>query len=188
MSQMRENHQHEALVKRYFELIRELRTGVEGAPARLAELWDTDGVFEFTGSPEVNGTFSGINAITTLYQNRFTANGMPLRLAGATRRDKTDKEDTREIETALGVVDTDVHRVRVLDDDRAVAGWATVVGTRDGQGFQISGSHSFTFKDDKIAALRVVVSPKAEAHEDFNREDLAVEDIGRLSLAAWMVV
>ena len=178
--------EHEELVRTYFELIRELRTGVEGAPDRLRELWDPDGVFEFAGSPPVTGTFVGINAITVLYHNRFAANGMPLTLQGTGTGEAAP--DSAGIDTALGVVDTEVHRIRILDDDRAVAGWTTVIGTRDGHGFQVSGSHSFTFRAGKILSLRVVVSPKPDATEQFSADALTVDDIGRLSLAAWAVV
>lgn len=177
---------HEDLVHKYFDLIRELRTGVAGAPERLRELWDPDGVFEFAGSPPLTGTFIGINAITVLYQNRFAASGMPLRLEGV--GDKEQTKGAEGIDTALGVVDTDVHRLRVLDDERVVAGWTTVIGTRDGHGFQVSGSHSFTFKDGKISKLRIVVSPKPDAAEQLLADALSVDDIGRLSLAAWAVV
>lgn len=177
--------EHEALVRRYFDLIRELRTGVEGAPDRLRELWDADGVFEFAGSPPVTGTFTGVNAIAVLYQHRFGASGMPLTLQGTGAGDGAKAEG---ITTALGVVDTDVSRLRHLDDGRVVAGWTTTIGTRDGQGFQVSGSHSFTVKNGKIASLRIVVSPKADRAEEFSAEALSVDDIGRLSLAAWAVV
>ncbi len=183
---MPERNAHEELVRGYSDLIRELRTGVEGAPERLRELWDPDGVFELAGSPPVTGTFAGINAISVLYRNRFAASGMPLTLQGA--GNGKSGESTDGIDTALGVVDTDVHRIRILDDDRAVAGWTTVIGTRDGHGFQVSGSHSFTFRDGKISNLRIVVSPKPDAAEQFNAEALSVDDIGRLSLAAWAVV
>lgn len=168
---------HEETVRTYFDLIRDLRTGVQGAPERLRDLWDADGVFEFAGSPPVTGTFVGVNAITVLYQNRFAANGMPLTLEG-----------TGGIDTALGVVETDVHRLRTLDEDRVVAGWTTVIGTRDGHGFQVSGSHSFTFKDGRISKLRIVVSPKPDAADQLEAGALTVDDIGRLSLAAWAVV
>ena len=182
---MPQRHAHEDTVRHYFDLIRELRTGVEGAPERLSELWHPDGVFEFAGSPPVTGTFVGVNAITVLYQNRFAANGMPLKLQGV-QNNETKGADG--IDTALGVVDTDVHGLRVLDEERVVAGWTTVIGTRDGHGFQVSGSHSFTFKDDKISKLRIVVSPKPDATERFDASALSVDDIGRLSLAAWAVV
>lgn len=178
--------EHEDLVRTYFDLIRELRTGVEGAPERLRELWDPDGVFEFAGSPPVTGTFIGVNAITVLYKNRFAASGMPLKLQGV--HSQEDDRGAEGIGTALGIVDTDVHRIRVLDDERAVAGWTTVVGTRDGHGFQVSGSHSFTFKDGKISKLRIVVSPKPDTTEQLDVTALSVDDIGRLSLAAWAVV
>jgi len=174
--------QNEQVVSTYFELITGLRTGVDGSVEKLAELWAPDGVFEFAGSPPVTGTFVGINAITVLYRNRFAASGMPLRLEG------TDSKTTDGLETALGVVETDVHRVRNLDDDRVVAGWTTLIGTADQHGFQVSGSHSFTFKDGKITHLRVVVSPKPDEIEGFDRQALSVDDIGRLSLAAWAVV
>ena len=176
---------NEDLVRTYFELIRDLRTGVDGATEKLTELWDPDGVFEFAGSPPVTGTFAGLNAITVLYRNRFLANGMPLRLQGAANGGGKAPE---ALETALGVVETDVHRIRVLDDDRVVAGWTTLIGTADQHGFQVSGSHSFTFKDGRISHLRVVVSPKPEDSSGFDREALSVDDIGRLSLAAWAVV
>jgi hypothetical protein len=68
------------------------------------------------------------------------------------------------------------------------AGLPSLIGTRDEQGFQVSGSHSFTFRDGKIAHLRIVVSPKPDDAERFDRAALSVDDIGRLSLAAWMVV
>ena len=71
---------------------------MEGAPERLLELWDPEGTFEFAGSPPVTGTFTGINAISVLYRNRFAASGMPLRLQG---NGKEDSEDG--IEDALGV-------------------------------------------------------------------------------------
>ncbi|BCJ56072.1 hypothetical protein Asp14428_75470 [Actinoplanes sp. NBRC 14428] len=173
--------QNEETVRTYFELIRGLRTGVDGSIEKLTALWDPDGVFEFAGTPPVTGTFTGLNAITVLYRNRFAASGMPLRLQGAAKEDES-------LETALGVVETDVHRVRVLDDDRVVAGWTTVIGTADRKGFQVSGSHAFTLKDGRITHLRVVVSPKPEDTAGFDREALSVDDIGRLSLAAWAVV
>ena len=177
---------NEETVNRYFELIRELRTGVEGATERLRELWDSDGVFEFAGSPPVTGTFTGINAISVLYQNRFAANGMPLKLEGVPAAGESPA--AQGIDTALGVVDTEVNRTRVLDDDRVVAGWTTVIGTTDGHGYQVSGSHSFTFRDGKIFKLRIVVSPKPDASEGLQANALSVDDIGRLSLAAWAVV
>lgn len=86
------------------------------------------------------------------------------------------------------MVDTDVHRMRALDSERVVAGWTTTIGTSDQQGFQVSGSHSFTFRNGKIAKLRIVVSPKADTAAELNAAELSVEDIGRLSPAAWAVV
>jgi ketosteroid isomerase-like protein len=170
---------NEQLVERYFQYIRELRTGVAGAPERLTELWDEDGVFEFAGSPPVVGTFVGRNAINVLYKNRFNTSGMPLRLTG-------DKGG-QEMEVALGTVDTTVTRMR-QHDRKTVAGWTTLITTEDGRGFQVAGSHTFSFKGGRISRLKVVISPRPEAAESFDLESLDVQDIGRLALAAWAVV
>jgi len=175
---------HEKIVEHYFNLIRKLRAGEQGSVEKLVDLWETDGRFEFAGAPPVTATFEGRHAIHVLYRNRFEANGMPLRLEG------TDGyKDERQLEVALGVVDTEVHRIRMIDE-RVVAGWTTTIGTSDQRGFKISGSHTFTFRDGRVASLKIVVSPRADEapNADLSLEGLAVEDIGRLSLAAWAVV
>jgi ketosteroid isomerase-like protein len=167
------------LVQEYFANIRDLRAGKEEAVQQLVDLWDADGTFEFAGAPPVTGTFQGRNAIHVLYKNRFHANKMPLRFETAGGQGKT--------EAALGVVDTDVHRTRVVDD-KLVAGWTTTIGTGDGRGFQVSGAHTFTFKNGKIGSLKVVISPRPETSEGLDFAGLSVNDIGRLALAAWPVV
>ncbi|HET7541445.1 MAG TPA: nuclear transport factor 2 family protein [Polyangiaceae bacterium] len=169
----------EDLVTTYFELVNELRQGKEGAVDKLVDMWDSDGVFEFAGAPPVSGTFQGRNAIHTLYRNRLRANGMPFRLEGDPAGSVGNVE--------LGIVSTKPRRVRVMDG-KVVVGWATEVGTADKHGFSVSGSHTFKFKDGKIVSLKVVVSPKADETPQFDLKALGVEDIGRLSLAAWMVV
>lgn len=176
------------LIERYFGYIRDLRAGKVEAVDKLVDLWDEDGIFEFAGAPPVVGTFKGRNAIHALYKNRLKANGMPLQLSGNT------KSATAQ-DVALGLVDTRVHRVRSLDKnvgdgtpERVAAGWTTVIGTGDKQGFEVSGNHTFVFKGDRIASLKVVVSPKADKSEGLRLEGLSVDDIGRLSLAAWAVV
>lgn len=60
-------------------------------------------------------------------------------------------------DTALGVVDTEVRRTRPLDD-KVVVGWTTTIGTEGGQGFDASGSHTFTFRNGKILSLCIVVA------------------------------
>lgn len=174
---------HEKIVKTYFSYIKDLRAGKDGAVDRLVSLWHEDGVFEFAGAPPVTGTFRGRNAIHVLYQNRLHANGMKLgsRLKG--------KKGEASMQAALGVVDTEVNRVRAMDD-KLVAGWTTTIGTDRKQGFEVSGAHTFTFLDGKISSLKVVVSPRAETAErvGLSMEELAVDDIGQLSLAAWAVV
>jgi len=165
------------IVEAYFAHIRDLRAGTRGAVEHLLELWDDDGVFEFAGTPPVAGTFVGRNAIAALYTNRFKANGMPLRLEGGGKGEDAE----------LGIVDTEVQRTRHRDG-KVIAGWTTTIGTADQRGYQVAGSHTFTFKNGKIASLRVVVSPRPDTHGDLRLEGLSVDDIGRLSLAAWMVV
>ncbi|MDD5558686.1 nuclear transport factor 2 family protein [Candidatus Methylomirabilis sp.] len=181
MANERVEKQHEQIVEAYFRHIRDLRTGKTGSVEALLNLWDADGTFEFAGSPPVTGTFQGRNAIHTLYKNRFHSNRMPLKLEG------TGKKPAPMQETALGVVDTEVHRIKVMDE-KIVAGWITKIGTQDERGFQVAGSHTFTFKNGKISSLKVVVSPRPEAAPHLNLEGLTVDDIGRLSLAAWPVV
>jgi ketosteroid isomerase-like protein len=171
---------YDEIVNTYFERIRDLRSGKGDAVERLIELWDDDGIFEFAGSPPVTGTFRGKNAIHVLYKNRLNANGMPLRLEAA--RGESDRD------AALGLVDTEVHRTRRMGVNKVVAGWTTVVGTEDKRGFQVSGSHTFEFKNGRIASLRIVVSPRPDTTPQFRLEGLEVDDIGRLALAAWAVV
>jgi ketosteroid isomerase-like protein len=175
------NQDNEKLVSTYFSYIRELRSGVEGAVEKLMSLWIPDGTFEFAGSPPVVGTFRGRVAIEVLYRNRFKANGMPLTLEADSGKASKDRH------AALGIVDTEVHHTRQRDD-RIVAGWTTVVGAEDGRGFQVAGSHTFEFRDGRISSLRIVVSPRPEVAKDLKLEELGIEDIGRLALAAWAVV
>ena len=54
----------------------------------------------------------------------------------------------------------------------------------------MGGSHQFTFERGKIKKLRVLTSAKATESqlERLSLEGLQVEDLGRLSLAAWPVV
>lgn len=77
---------------------------------------------------------------------------------------------------------------RPTHDGKLVAGWTTRVGTHQKAGFEVSGSHTFMFKDGKICALKVVVSPKADDSPTLTLAGLTVNDIGRLALAAWAVV
>jgi hypothetical protein len=178
----------EDLIDRYFGYIRDLRAGKEEAVDCLVDMWDEDGVFEFAGAPPVVGTFKGRNAIHALYKNRVKASAMPLKLSG-------DVKAATAHEVALGLVETRVHRVQRLDraldaetPERVAVGWTTVIGTSDQRGFEVSGNHTFVFKGDRIASLKVVVSPKPDTSEHYRLEGLAVDDIGRLSLAAWAVV
>lgn len=171
----------EPIVERYFELIRELRLGNPEAVPALMELWHPDGVFEFAGAPPVVGTFVGAAAINTLYKNRLESVGMGIRL-----------ETTRGApeDVTLDVVDTEVRHLRP-NGSRVVASWRTVIGTNDGHGFDVAGAHLFGFEGNKIKTLRVTVSPKADPsqmQEGLRLDDLSVNDVGRLSLAAWPVV
>lgn len=172
----------ERLVDEYFRLIDELRTGVEGSVERLVEMWHPDGTFEFAGAPPVTGTYQGRNAIHVLYKNRFHSSGMTVALAAT---DTTDGRRARE--AALGVVKTEVQRSR-RTGNKVVTGWTTVIGTTDERGFEVTGSHTFTFEKDRIRSLRVVVTPRPKQTRTLSMEELTVDDIGRLALAAWPVV
>ncbi len=170
----------EELVNNYFQNIAALRSGHTTAVGALMEMWHSNGIFEFVGSPPVIGTYRGRVAIQTLYQNRLAANGMALRLEG---------NDGEARAATLGLVATNITHLR-LNGTRAVAGWRTTIGTEEGDGFDVAGSHLFDVADGKIVNLRVTVSPKADPSEvpDLSLENLSVSDVGRLSLAAWPVV
>jgi ketosteroid isomerase-like protein len=173
------SNENSKIVERYFQLISKLRNGKEGAVEELATLWNQDGIFKFSGL--LSGTFEGIMAITTLYKNRFKANGMEVTL---------DYNNKEEFKTAtLGIVETQVSHVRE-NKDQVVAGWKTTIGTEQGDGFDISGSHLFTFKNGKVNSLNVTLSSKPEKSEnqELSYNDLSIQDVGRLSLAAWPVV
>ncbi len=169
------------LVKTYFSLIRELRSGNAESVERILSLWDEEGTFEFAGSPPVTGTYKGMNALHSFYKNRVNSCEMLLRLAG----NQDELEAAKEV--ALGIVDTEVVRLK-MSDEKAIAGWQTVIGTQDGRGYQVAGSHTFTFRDGKISHLRIIVSPRVKETDELRLEDLSVNDIGRLALAAWAVV
>jgi len=173
--------QPENVVKDYFELIRELRGGNEDVVEKILSLWDEDGIFEFCGAPPVTGIYKGKVALATLYKNRAKATNMPLRLEGSEKKGSASKE------AALGIVDTEVGKVRVKEN-KVFAGWQTVIGTEDGRGFQVSGSHTFTFIEGRISSLKIVISPKPDVSANLRLEDLTINDIGRLALAAWPVV
>ena len=174
----------EKLVRLYFKYIKDLRNKQEKAVENLVDMWDEDGIFEFVGSPPVTGTFKGLNAITTLYKNRLQSNNMKVKLEGVNATSKK----TQIHETELGLVDTTIDKIRIMDDDTAVATWISVISTTDKQGFQVSGSHHFSFKDEKITNLKIVVSPKPEQADALNINELSIQDVGQLSLAAWAVV
>lgn len=167
-------------VKHYFELIRDLRAGDQESVPRLMEMWDQDGVFEFVGAPPLVATYKGRVAIETLYKNRVRSAKMPVRL---------ESRKGKEAEATLGIVDTEVTHLRT-NGNRAVAGWRTTIGTEEGAGFDVAGSHQFTFENGKIKNLRVSISPKADDSRTANLSaaNLSVTDVGRLSLAAWPVV
>ena len=148
---------------------------------QLVDMWDVDGVLEFAGEPPLNAKFVGRTAIHTLYRNRLHARNMPIHLEG-----KPTKQSATG-EAMLNVAESEVQRIRAYGDG-VVAGWETLVSTDDDRGFAVSGSHVFTFKDGKIASLRIIVSPKPDRAANLNLEGLTVNDIGRLTLAAWAIV
>lgn len=168
----------EETVRQYFELVSALRKGDKAAVEGLMDFWHPEEFFKFAGASPLSGSFSGAMAIRTLYQNRVNACGMKVSSAGA---------DGREIR--LGIVEMKVNKTSSRGV-KTLAGWRTVVGTSDNRGFDASGSHEFTSLDGKIKKLRVRVGDKPMASRDksVSRLELAVSDVGRLSLAAWAVV
>lgn len=175
------NPSDEKLVNEYFEQIHALRNGVDSSVEKLTDMWIDDGVFEFCGTPPLNAKYCGRTAIKTLYKNRLQANGMEVKL------DKMSAESLGHADVTLHDVETEVKRIRA-HDDKLVAGWSTRIGTDQGIGFNVSGSHTFSFKDGKISSLKVVISPKPDDAPNLRMEALTVNDIGRLALAAWPVV
>ena len=112
------------------------------------------------------------------------ANGMGLSLGAKTSADGMVSAQRYAV---LGVVDTDVHRVK-MQDDAAVAGWTTTISTEDGQGLQVSGRHRFKFEDARITQVIGSVTPQPKQASGLSMDDLAIANVGRLSLAAWAVV
>lgn len=172
--------QLENLVHTYFKLIRDLRNGDEKSVSSLMELWDQDGIFEFAGAPPVIGSFRGALAIHTLYNNRLNASGMNF---------KVETLAAKPQDVSLGLVDTEVSHIKT-NGTRVAVGWRTTIGTAENIGFDVAGSHLFTFENGKIKNLRVSISPKPDKSNlaSLSFKDLTVTDIGRLSLAAWPVV
>lgn len=170
----------EALVENYFEQIQSLREGNEKSVDELMKLWSADGVFEFSGSAPLIGTFKGEMAIRTLYNNRLKSNGMELELDAG-------RNDLKSFN--LGIVKTDISHIKT-NEDKVIVGWKTTIGTKDGLGYDIAGSHLFLIENEKITSLRVTISSKAETSslEELSMDELSIQDIGRLSLAAWPVV
>lgn len=171
----------EKTVGAYFQQVRALRKGVDSAVDALTDMWDDDGVFEFCGAPPLAAQYVGRTAIKTLYKNRLHASGMEVKV------DEECAKALKRLDVTLSDVDTEVIRVRA-HNGKLVAGWTTRIGTAQGVGFKVAGSHTFTFKDGKIASLKVVVSPRPDEAEGLNMDGLTVNDIGRLALAAWPVV
>lgn len=169
------------LVQTYFRYVKDLYAGKHQVIEKFLELWDPDGTFEFVGTPPTKAAFHGVNAIHVLYKNRLNSSDMPLRLEGAGTWVKSGKV------TGLGELNTGMYQTREIGN-RIMADWTKVIRTQDRRGFTVSGSHEFTFKDGRIQTLRVVVSPKPHATEHLSLAGLSVNDIGRLSLAAWAVV
>jgi len=168
------------LVNTYFQLIHDLRQGDPASVDSLMDLWDVDGTFDFCGSSPVVASYKGATAIRTLYKNRLNSNGMPVTL---------ELIMGGPVEATLGIVDTSVTNLKT-NGVRAIAAWRTTIGTEEGYGFDVAGSHQFTIANDKITNLRVTISPKPDQSvvPNLNYTDLTVGDVGRLSLAAWPVV
>lgn len=144
-------------------------------------MWDEDGVFEFCSTPPVNGSFCGKNAIHALYKARSTVRGMPVKLDG-------HGHSAVQEEAAIGFVKREINRIQTIGKDRATAWTTAYIATSDGRGFKCAGNYTCTFKDGKIAKVRITISPTVQEVANLTLEGLSVTDVGRLAQAAWMVV
>jgi len=164
--------EYEGTVQAYFKCLAAIQAGEEKAVDEIMQLWDPDGQCEFVGPEPLCGEFRGYLAVAALYSNIARTAGKCI---------ATEKESTLAKRTF------EVGRTRVIGD-KLIAEWNSEVATEDGRGYNLSGSNTFSFKRDKIKSLRIVTSPKPEQIGTLSLDDLTVNDIGRLALAAWAVV
>ena len=166
----------EEVVRSYFRLLSKIMEGDEKAVDEMLELWDEDGSFEYAGPPPMVGEFRCRIALKALFRNLTKTVGMPVSFetapAAATNLSKTTI-DLKEV---------------IAADGKIVAHYETTLATKDGRGFIVVGSNTFTFKDSKILHLRSIRSPKPEEAVGLQLGELSVTDVGRLALACWAVV
>ncbi len=167
---------HEEIVTKYFNQLGAIFAGEAKAIDEMLRIWDEDGSCEFVGAHPYNGEFRGRNAVHVLFNNLAHTAGMSLRLEGRVGAPPV-----------LGPRKFEPSRIRTVDD-KVVVDWTSAAAMKDGKGLSIAGSDTFSFKGDKISSLRIVISPKVEGIAGLRPEDLSINDIGRLALAAWAVV
>lgn len=151
---------HERVMDSYFSTFSAIQKGDEGAVDRMMELWSDDGRCQVVGAGAFPDEYRGRNAIRSLYKG----------IAQSPARDvQTEKGQMRSTATEV------------------IVEWTSQVAAGANR-LEVGGSNQFQFKDDKISSLKIVLSPKGAAGRKLKLHELAVNDVGRLALAAWAVV
>lgn len=174
-----------SVVQNYISLINGIRfSGEASAIDTLMTLWEPTGVFEFTDTPGFPTLYSGSAAIRSRYEAMLHAGELVLALEGT---------GGGAAQTQLGP--TLNRLVGVTPNANGVnATVATCYSTADGRGFQVqTNTFVFTFnpRSGRLSYVTERVSMDAvdcTLLAGTTRENLSVNDIGRISLAAWAVV
>lgn len=154
-----------------------IKKGDSKAVIKMLEMWTQDGVFQFDGLPELNGSFHGIMALEVLFTSiaRSAASGNEVR----------GLKKLHMNEMSLG-------EIRTIGDE-CYCDWRQVVSREKGQGALIFGNIKLTFRQGLISAVKVVSLPLMSTPDEMlpqglSMKDINITDIGRLALAAWAVV
>lgn len=165
----------EKIIKDFFRYLKELHSGNTQAIEKILELWDDEGTVKLIGLYPYAGEFVGVNSISVLYHNVARSAGMPVHLKDS------------KIKATLGPRKFEVESIHSVGD-KVVATWRTEITTKEGVGFEMSGGDTFSFKGDRISRDLCTMSTKPAELKGFKVDELSVNDIGRLALAAWAVV
>lgn len=150
----------ESIIESYFAAFNAIQKGDERAVDRMMDLWHESGHCQVVGAGKLPDEYRGLNAVRALYKG----------IARAPRQ---------EIHTERG-------RTRATKED-VVVEWTSQIGI-DPKPLKVDGSNAFSFKDNRISDLKIVLSPKGATGQQLKLHELEVSDIGRLALAAWAVV
>ena len=165
----------EKVVAEFFKHLMAIHSGKVEAIDKMLTLWDDEGVVKLIGLYPYAGEFVGINAISVLYHNVARSAGMPVKLKYS------------KMKATLGPRKFEIESIQSVGD-KVVATWRTEITTKEKVGFEMSGGDTFFFNGDKISRDMCTMSTRPAGIKGFNLENLSVNDIGRLALAAWAVV